>query len=689
MTFQRKSALMMFLLGSTLLLLFSVAYYFVNRRSTIEQARLFSTGIAEKVAHSMDLFLLEKERTAKTMASSPLLSETLKQSNANFAGLPEAERLKRIEALNGKWLAATSIDDPLVQGALQNPVADFLRTQQAIFPGEYGEIFLTNRYGALVASTGKLTTFAHAHKYWWKASFRDGKGITFFDDRGYDASVEGYVLGVVVPVRDGDEIIGILKINLSVMDALADVVQSMGHHEETRTLRLVRTGGRVVLQKGVVPLSTRVPDAVVDAIQGGMCCTLTQGAEAEGLEVIAFAPVDLTRESDECDFGGSPKSIDHIAGNEGEGWYIVSSQSLAVLLANTKRTTQAMLAIGIAFGLVMAVGAWRLSRNLARPILQLVEHSEKIGQGDFDVKVDISSKDELGTLGESFNSMAYNLRRTMISRNLLLEEAKRRKRAEEERIQLEIHLRQQQKLEAIGTLAGGVAHEINNPIFAIMNFAQLIDDELDPESPLREYCMDIGHETDRIAKIVRNLLAFARQENESSSPTRIDEVVDHTISLIRAVIRGDQISLEVDVAEDLPTVKCHSQQIQQVLMNLLTNARDALNERYPEHDPNKTMTLTVRSFEKEGQAWLRTTVEDHGTGISDEVRKRMFEPFFTTKDRTKGTGMGLAISHGIVREHHGELRMETKLGEYTRFHIELPVNEGPLGKAPQALKGSN
>ncbi len=275
----------------------------------------------------------------------------------------------------------------------------------------------------------------------------------------------------------------------------------------------------------------------------------------------------------------------------------------------------------------------------------------------------------------------------------------RRKQVEEEKLKLEAHLRQQQKLESIGTLAGGVAHEINNPITGIMNYAQLIDERLDPESPLREFAVGIGRETKRVASIVSNLLAFARQERQSHSPARIEDIVNDTVSLIGTIIRRDQITLEVDVPDDLPEIKCRSQQIQQVLMNLLINARDALNRRYPEHDPNKIMRVTVRPFEKEDRPWIRTTIEDHGVGIPDEIRDRIFDPFFTTKDRAEGTGLGLSVSHGIIQEHHGELSVECEAGRYTRFHLDLPVDNGwtqhpvldeasEVAEAPEASEAS-
>ncbi len=251
-----------------------------------------------------------------------------------------------------------------------------------------------------------------------------------------------------------------------------------------------------------------------------------------------------------------------------------------------------------------------------------------------------------------------------------------RKRLEQEQQSMEAQLRQQQKLESIGTLASGVAHEINNPINGVMNYAQLIQDRLPADSPLTEFAGEIIHETQRVATIVRNLLTFSRDEKQSHSPARLVDIVEGTLSLIRTVIRHDQITLHVNIPPELPELKCRSQQIQQVLMNLMTNARDALNERYPGHAPDKVLNVSAVLFEKEGRRWIRITVEDHGIGITPEVRERMFDPFFTTKPRDKGTGLGLAISHGIVKEHHGELTAESEPGKFTRMHLGLPVDNG-------------
>ena len=251
-----------------------------------------------------------------------------------------------------------------------------------------------------------------------------------------------------------------------------------------------------------------------------------------------------------------------------------------------------------------------------------------------------------------------------------------RKRAERQRANEQAALRQQQKLEAIGVLASGVAHEINNPINGIMNYAQLILDNACDCTGNVEYASEIIKETERVSNIVSNLLRFSRQEKQSHSPARIEDIIERTLSLIRTLFRRDQIRLDLDMPENLPSIKCRSQQIEQVFMNLMTNARDALNMKYPDYHEDKVIKVGCSLFERDERSWLRITVEDKGPGIPTDNYDKIFEPFFTSKPRDIGTGLGLSISYGIIKDHQGEISFDTELGEYTRFHVDLPVNNG-------------
>ena len=243
-----------------------------------------------------------------------------------------------------------------------------------------------------------------------------------------------------------------------------------------------------------------------------------------------------------------------------------------------------------------------------------------------------------------------------------------------ERLAMEAQLRQSQKLEAIGTLASSVAHEINNPISGISGYAELIAEGAFERDEVIAYSSEIKSATERIRTIVRNLLGFARKDDSPDKTTEtIKDIVASMLSLVQTIMRHDQIAIQVDIPDDLPDILCRKQQIQQVIMNLLTNARDALNRKYPGYDDDKKIVITARALHNAGQPFVRTTIEDRGMGISADVRERMFEPFFTTKPAGKGTGLGLWIIYSIVKDHGGEIDVATSPGEFTRFSIDLPA----------------
>ena len=253
-----------------------------------------------------------------------------------------------------------------------------------------------------------------------------------------------------------------------------------------------------------------------------------------------------------------------------------------------------------------------------------------------------------------------------------------RRRAETEKRALEAQLRQQQRLESIGTLASGVAHEINNPIQGIMNYADLIHAKSGDRPLVEDFALEITHESQRVAKIVRNLLAFSRQDvGEEPEPVDLAEVVESSLALARSVLRGDHIAVEFDPGPKLPRVLCRPQQIQQVVMNLVTNARDALRQTYAGYDERKRVAIRVEPAPRSDR--VRVSVRDWGPGIPADVLPRIFDPFFTTKGRDQGTGLGLAVSHGIIRDHGGELTVGTEAGEGTCVAFELPVIEHAEG----------
>jgi PAS domain S-box-containing protein len=233
------------------------------------------------------------------------------------------------------------------------------------------------------------------------------------------------------------------------------------------------------------------------------------------------------------------------------------------------------------------------------------------------------------------------------------------------------------QLAAIGELAAGVAHEINNPINGIINYTQILMDmaesELDRDPEREEIMGRIIKEGDRIAVIVRNLLNFARQHDEVEQEVRIDAVLKDSISLLSYQIQKAGINIKVNMPADLPTIQGNPQQLRQVFLNLLSNSVYALNLRYQGQNKGKNLEIASSLVSLAGKDFIRTEVIDWGGGIPEDVLDRVFDPLFSTKPSGKGTGLGLSISQGLVREHHGYLRLESVAGEKTTATVDLPL----------------
>jgi len=278
------------------------------------------------------------------------------------------------------------------------------------------------------------------------------------------------------------------------------------------------------------------------------------------------------------------------------------------------------------------------------------------------------------SINKYFNVSIYLLSDGKIA--VIHQDITKEKKQELENKKNEIQLANQQRLESIGTLASGVAHEINNPINGIMNYSQLIFDKAEDNSKIKEYSKEIIVETKRVSEIVRTLLQYSRHNKQQYSKASMEEIINKTLSLMRVSLQKDKILLTVNVESDLPPITCQSQQLQQVIMNLLTNARDTLNEKYQDENKDKIIKISCHQYNKGNNRYIRIGVEDHGKGISEQVSGKIYEPFFTTKEKTKGTGLGLQICYKIVKEHRGKLSFDTKLGEYTRFYLDLPIDNG-------------
>lgn len=244
-----------------------------------------------------------------------------------------------------------------------------------------------------------------------------------------------------------------------------------------------------------------------------------------------------------------------------------------------------------------------------------------------------------------------------------------------ERNILEEQLRRSQRLEAIGQLAGGVAHDFNNLLTVMMSSAELVARRLPPGSPLQQHLDDLGHAAGRAAELTRDLLAFSRRQRMQPAALDLNDAVERMRGLLERTL-GSAIIVKSELESDLPAVRADPSQIEQVVMNLALNARDAMEQ-------GGVLELSTRVVETDGTdppgvpagRWVSLRVVDEGRGMDEQTRQRVFEPFFTTKEAGRGTGLGLSTVYGIVAQSGGHIAVKSEPGRGSEFTVLLPVAE--------------
>ena len=286
---------------------------------------------------------------------------------------------------------------------------------------------------------------------------------------------------------------------------------------------------------------------------------------------------------------------------------------------------------------------------ITRPIERLYNATKVVAKGKFDIQLSASSRDEISDLAQSFNQMASGLD----SREKALKGA-------------QAALVQSEKMAAFGQLGAGIAHEIKNPLAGILGLTQLSMRKMDKENPLYKNLTIIEKETNRCTAIIKNLLKFARQEKVSLEPVEINSVAEDAMAIVEHQLEMHKVKLIHELAPDLPLVSGNANQIQQVLINLMINAQQAMQG-------SGEVSVTTSNGNSD---MVEISVKDNGPGIPEDIQAKIFEPFFTTKEVGKGTGLGLSVSYGIIKEHKGDIRVISAPDEGTEFRISLPVADG-------------
>ena len=375
------------------------------------------------------------------------------------------------------------------------------------------------------------------------------------------------------------------------------------------------------------------------------------------------------------------------------------------LMASLLESRRVILITVILDAVVLIIfGSFLLSRVLVKPIKDLLRLTQKISDGDFSQKIEVTSGNEIGQLIGSFNRMIERLKENQESLENYLESLesanKQLKQAQEELIRTE-------KLASIGRFAAGVAHEVGNPLGAILGYTGILQKEGMNYEEARDYLKRIEKEIERINRIVRELLDFARPSRFEIKDVEVNKILESTLSLLSYQKNFKNVETQLDMQRDLPLIKGDESQLSQVFINIILNAIDAMPDggilriqtvtrvvenldadrlpgiysRRRKNDPMESdysrmrrtdpLAALFRKF-SEGNRLVKIRISDTGTGIKKEDLENIFDPFFTTKAPDKGTGLGLSISLRIVESLGGEIKVESELGKGTTFEVYFP-----------------
>lgn len=388
----------------------------------------------------------------------------------------------------------------------------------------------------------------------------------------------------------------------------------------------LRVSTNVMTVEGRRAVGTRVSQEVFDVV-------LMQGKDYVGR---AFVVNDwfITRYEPLRDFQGQ------VVGS----LYVGARESAFQALVHTFNNRVALIAL---LCIVLAgIVAVPIARFITQPIAELVTANRRLAGGDMAVRVQPYGSSELAMLGHSFNKMAETLH------------------------QAQQELLHKERLASMGQLAAGVAHEINNPLGTILLFADILYKEMDEADPRREDLKLIVDEAVRCKNIVADLLNFSRQQEVLAQETAVSDILNQAIETVRRQPSVERVDIVCDFNSDLPTIQADPAQLQQVFINLLQNAAEAVAGQ-------GTIILTARLADSQH---VEIKVADNGCGIPAEHLGKLFTPFFTTKALGKGTGLGLSIVYGIIKMHRGQIGVQSQVGEGTTFTITLPVQSVPAGE---------
>lgn len=744
-----------------------------------------SQGLAVGDLLSHQIELLQSLSLNEILISKSSLSNSLYPEN--LEGIQAELAVKDIE-----WQGAIETDR-IAQIILTNTSADELESFRARFP-DHQEIFVTDKYGALLAATNMTTDYYQADEEWWQSTYNNGAGALYIEQPTFDENRGLLSLAMAVPIyeENGESVIGVLR---SVYDlrTIGDVLDAATIVEDELYLDLFLPSGHIL---SVAQLLSGDWDSVDRLVS-------LEESIINNLEHNTFARISLDNIFNLASLS-QITTIDDDPLITNLGWRVLARQNQHVALSSVTNQQRNILVLTIFLLVLSVIGALIAAHFLTKPILHLTAVAQQVREGNLDIKAPIESHDEIGELAETFNSMTDRL--SLVITQLKDHGDQLEQRVAERTIALErqtkmldiilsttsnyffvfdtqgrylyasppalakmeVDLNQllgqtwkdmplfeldefqnelnivfdtkqtiadefamsttgkqpetqyfdyaldpvfddagevvsivatirdvtaqkedqeamwhTQKMESLGILAGGVAHDFNNLLVAMLSQTSLALLKMRPDSPARQHVDKALNASERAAELTKQMLDYSGRGTFDIQPIQLNQLIRENVHLLTAVIPKN-VTVQLSLDDFLPLFNGDPGQVQQVVMNLILNAADAIGE-----NPGK---ITISTYitpitSQDDNYWIRTNkplipgnyitlrVQDNGSGMDNETLSKIFDPFFTTK--FTGRGLGLAASIGIVRGHQGGLQVSSQLGNGTTFEILFPVTEEP------------
>jgi len=567
---------------------------------------------------------LEKQEAQKII---PLLTNIAQQTELDFAGIVTKE---------GKTLCRIGPNSIPKENSPPNPIANLALKQRIAVSGT---VILNNEF--LFAENPELANQARIQLLPTKRAI----------PRPESEELSGMALTAAVPIFESGNFLGILYggvlLNRSqeIVDRVRDTVfqheiykgQSIG--TATIFFKDIRIATNVLSPDGSRAIGTVASEEVTKHVLTDGKKWIDRAFVVNDWYITAYEPIE--------DIFGQRVGMLYVG-------------VLEAKYADVRRNALSLFILITVAGMVLALAlGYVIANKMSRPVQQLIEASNQVSQGNLSPKIGPISKSEIGVLQKTFQQMLTSIQ----------------ERDKRQRVESEIKLLQSEKQASIGKLAGGVAHEINNPLTGIFTFTHMLLRRNDIPEEVRADLETIAQETERVRKIVKGLLDFSRQTELDREPTDVNRLVRQAMTLVenQALIKG--VNLTFEPGDGLSMVTLDRNQMQSVLLNIIINALDAT-------DPGGSIIITTNigiSTSKPGQKGIEILCTDTGCGIPPENLNRLFDPFFTTKEVGHGTGLGLSVSYGIVERHGGTIWVQSKVGKGSTFKVWLPTEEQSEG----------